>query len=397
MESAAGPGARRGTIFAMAAAAGVAVANIYYNQPMLRVIEADFAGSTVAHWVPTATQLGYAASLLLVLPFGDVTDRRRLVVAQFGVLALALVFAAVAPSATMLVVASLLVGASATVAQQLVPFAATLAAPEHRGRTIGVVLGGILTGILLSRTLAGFVAANAGWRDMFWLGVPLALLAAGVMAAVLPPCPARETVGYRGALGSLAALWRAHPALRRAAVVQGLAFASFSTFWTVLAFRLGEPRFGLGADAAGLFGVVGAVGILAAPMAGRAADRRGPAAVADVAVVLVPPAWAAFALWPGIAGICAGIVVLDLAVQGALVANQNCIFSLDAAARSRLNTVLMTTMFLGGAAGSAAAGLAYAHGGWAAVCVLGAALGFASAAVQLARHVGRGAAGRPAR
>ncbi|QIB36388.1 MFS transporter [Ancylobacter pratisalsi] len=366
----------------MAVGAGVAVANIYYNQPMLAIIEQDLPGR-VAAAIPTATQLGYAFGLFLLVPLGDLVERRRLIILQFTLLAAALAFAAVSPSAAMIVIASLLIGLLATVAQQIVPLAAHLAAPERRGATVGTVMAGLLTGILLSRTLAGFVATHGGWREMFWLAVPMALGAAGMMALVLPRSAPDEKLSYGRLLRTIGHLWVEFPALRLAALTQAALFAAFTVFWTILAFRLEQPEFGFGAEVAGLFGLVGAVGILAAPLAGRFADRHGATQAVIMGAVVTLASWLVFGLWGSLAGLVAGVILLDFGVQSALISNQHIVFALRPAARARLNTVLMGGMFLGGALGSALVMPVWDAAGWTGVSLLGGGFAAIGAGLQL--------------
>ncbi|MFG1432404.1 MFS transporter [Xanthobacter sp. V2C-8] len=376
------PVAGSGATLAMAAAAGIAVANIYYNQPMLAVIEDELPGRLTAA-IPTATQLGYAVGLFLLVPLGDLVERRRLIVVQFMVLAAALVLAASAPNALVLALASFAVGLASTVAQQVVPLAAHLAAPERRGATVGMVMAGLLSGILLSRTLAGFVATHGGWREMFWVAVPMSLAAGGLMAVMLPRSRPDAGLPYGSLLVSVVGLWREFPQLRLAAVTQAALFGAFTVFWTILPFRLASPRFDLGADIAGLFGLVGAVGILVAPLAGRFADRHGPARAVLLGVLATLASWLLFGAWGGLAGLVIGCILLDFGIQAALVSHQHIVYALRPQARARINTVFMGTMFIGGALGSALAMLAWAEGGWPLVCALGIAFGAVATALQV--------------
>ncbi|CAN7695024.1 MFS transporter [Ensifer adhaerens] len=375
-------GLSRVGLLAMATASGIAVANIYYNQPMLGIIEADFPGQSATALVPTATQLGYALGLFLLLPLGDLVHRRKLIIGQFLILAIALSLAAVSSSAWILVASSLLVGASSTVAQQIVPFAASLAPADKRGATIGTVMAGVLSGILFSRTLSGFVGEHAGWREMFWIGVPMALVAAAMMFATLPDHAPTSRLHYRNAIKSLGHLWTHEPSLRTATLVQAALFASFTAFWTILALYLQGPSFGLGADIAGLFGIVGAVGVFAAPVAGHIADKRGPHFVVWLGAALTVVSWIIFGAWASIVALIVGVIVLDFGIQGALVSNQHIIYALNPDARSRLNTIFMTGMFLGGATGSALASVAWQNGCWLGVSLVGGVLPLLALAVK---------------
>jgi predicted MFS family arabinose efflux permease len=380
------PSLGRGSLFAMALATGTAVANIYYNQPMLGVIEKSFPTGGAAALVPTLTQVGYALGLLLLLPLGDLLERRRTIVVQFFAIAAASIMAALSTGITELLLASVLLGAAATAAQQIVPFVAILAAPEKRGQAIGLVMSGLLTGILFSRTLAGFVATYFGWRVMFWVAAPIALLSALLMWVCLPQHRPSNKIRYGALLVSIGALWKREPVLRRSSFTQAMLFAAFTTFWTILALRLEQPAYHLQADVAGLFGIVGAVGVAMAPLAGRVADRRGPYLVISVGAFVTMLSWLVFALWNSIVGMVVGVVLLDFGVQIALVSHQHLVYGLHPEYKSRLNTVFMSSMFLGGSLGSVGAALAWQRFGWLGVSLFGAALALVALLSQIRAH-----------
>ena len=378
-------------LFLLAAAAGIMVANIYYNQPVLGLLAHEFgADGAEIGMVPVLTQVGYALGLLLLSPLGDRVERKRLILVTASALTVALTVAALAPSLSVLAAAGLGVGLLATVTQQVVPLAAQLAPEARRGRSVGTVMMGLLLGILLARTVSGFVAELAGWRAAFWGGVALTLVMTLALWARLPRVAPSVRLSYPRLMRSLLDLFLTHPVLRRGALVQALQFAAFSVFWSVLALKLQAPPLHLGSSVAGLFGVIGAAGALMAPLAGRLADRRGPRFLIVGGAAAVGLAFVPMALWPNsLTALVVGVLVMDVGAQAAMVSNQTRIYALDAAARSRLNTVYMTVMFTGGALGSALGAQAWAGWGWGGVCVLGGGLGLAAAAVEgLARGNG---------
>jgi len=364
-------------VFFLAAGAGLSVASLYYSQPMLGVLGADIGASDRAvGLVPTLTQLGYALGILFLAPLGDRYDRRSIILGKAVVLSLALLAAAMAPSIGLLLVASLMVGLAATLAQDIVPSAAHLAPESHRGKVIGTVMTGLLLGIVLSRVVSGFVAEHLGWRAVYF-GAAASIVLVGLEAwRSLPSFQPTIQHGYGELLSSLGQLWRRHRALRRAALSQGLLSVGFSAFWSTLAVMLHAAPFHLGSEAAGAFGLAGAAGALAAPIAGRIADRRGPEKVTWLGAGLVMVSFAAMFLLPLLSPhaqlwlIAACALGFDLGVQASLIAHQTIIYSLDAGARSRLNAILFVGMFLGMAAGSALGSVLQAQWGWMALTAL---------------------------
>lgn len=360
----------------MAVASGVAVANIYYNQPMLAdMARSIHTGSHEIGYVATATQLGYAAGMPLFIPLSDFVERRKLIIALFIAVSCALALAALATNLAWLTAASFLIGATAVIAQILIPFSSDLATPEQQGRTIGTILSGVLLGILLARTLSGVVSHHWGWRVMFWLAASMCLVFAVLLGRRLPKIHAKTHLTYPRVMHSLWLLVKDIPKLRQVCFVAGMFFASFSAFWTTLIFLLDGPLFHLGSQAAGLFGLVGAVGAGVAPIAGRLSDTRSPRFVVRLAIAVVLAAFGVF--WAGKASVWAivlGVVLLDAGVQAAQVANQTRVFQLQPQARSRINTVYMIGYFGGGSLGSLLGSWTWSKWQWPGVCATGIAL-----------------------
>jgi predicted MFS family arabinose efflux permease len=362
-----------GLLLLLATIAGISVANIYYNQPLLDGFRKSYPHS--AAWVgavPAATQLGYAGGMLLLAPLGDRFDRRALILWQTAGLCIALFCAATAPALSVLVAASLAIGVLGTIAQQAVPFAAEIAPPSARGHAVGIVMSGLLLGILLARTAAGFVGEFFGWRAVFGASIVVLVALSVVIVMRLPHSKPTSTLSYGQLLASMWHLTVELRGLREAAITGGAMFAGFSAFWSTLALLLAGPPFHLGPEAAGLFGIVGAAGALAAPLAGKSADRRGPRAVVTLSIGLTAVSFVVFALsGSSLIGLVIGVIVLDVGVQAAQISNQSRIYALKPEARSRVNTIYMVAYFIGGAIGSAVAAAVWPRFGWVGVSIAG--------------------------
>jgi predicted MFS family arabinose efflux permease len=365
----------RGTLTVLAAAAGLGAANLYYAQPLAETIAHDFQAT--ASGVSSAlvgTQLGYAAGMLLLVPLGDVRERRGVIVTVSLVAAIALLGFAAAPTLTALAGVSVLVGLGASLAQMAVPFAVGLAPPDERGQVVGTVMGGLLAGILLSRTLSGTLGAVVGWRLVFVAAAGVMAALAGVLRLALPAVPPAAAMSYRALVASLGTIIRREPVLRRRCLVGGLGFASFSVFWSTIAFHVAGSSIGGGSATAGLLGVLGVAGIAVAPIAGRLAMRVPPARINLGALAVIGASFAVFAAAStSLVAIGVGVVLLDAGTQANQLTNQTVIYGLASAERNRINAIYMVTYFLGGGLGTAIAAQAWQRGGWPAVCVAGAA------------------------
>jgi predicted MFS family arabinose efflux permease len=379
----------RRLVVLLAVACGATVANLYYAQPLLDTIARDLGVSSgTAGLLVTASQIGYAVGLVLLVPLGDLLDRRRLVSRLLVVTALALAVATVAPSFAVLAAALTVIGLTAVVAQILVPLAGTLAHEHERGQVVGTVMSGLLLGILLARTVSGLIADVGGWRLVFGLAAGLTLLLAGVLSRTLPSPPRETDLRYGALLRSVGELLVAEPVLRRRMVYGAVGFATFSVLWTAIAFLLAGAPYHYGDGTIGLFGLAGLVGAGTAQRAGRLADRGFGHLATGAFLLAIALSWGLLALGSSsIVALIAGIVLLDLGIQGSHILNQSTIYALRGDARSRVTTAYMTSNFVFAALGSAGASLAWSMGGWGAVSALGAGLGVLGLLAWGAEHL----------
>ncbi|MGC0363265.1 putative MFS family arabinose efflux permease [Rhodococcus sp. 27YEA15] len=365
----------RAVVWLFAVACGLAVANVYYAQPLLDLIAQDFEmASASVGVVVTATQIGYGIGLLAVVPLGDRLDRRRLIVAQFGLSVLALAGVAVAPSPLIMLVAMGLVGVLAVVAQVVVAYTAALANPDERGRVVGTVTSGIVIGILLARTVAGAMADVGGWRAIFVVSAGATLIMAAVLVRATPPDGReRPKISYPELIGSVLVLLVREPVLRIRALLALLIFTAITVLLTPMVLPLAGPPFSLSHTQIGLFGLAGAAGALGASYAGRQADRGHGQRTTGIGLVIMLASWIPIALLPhSLWWLVLGVVTIDYGLQSVHVANQSLIYRVRPEAQSRLTAGYMLFYSIGCASGAILSTLVYARWGWSGVCTLGA-------------------------
>jgi len=391
LEQGTGPPLSRGLVLLLATTCGAAVANNYYAQPLLNTIANAFGVSdATAGLLVTAGQAGYALGLALLVPLGDLLERRRLITRLLVITAAAEAAAAAAPGFAVLASALAIAGVTSVVAQIVVPMAASMAPEAQRGQVVGTVMSGLIIGIMLARMVSGLIASAGSWRPVYVMAAAIMLLLAAVLRRVLPEVRPTERMSYRALLRSVLDLVREEPVLRQRMGLGAAALGCFSILWTPIAFLLSGPPYHYGTAIIGLFGVAGLAGAAIAPVAGRLADRGRGRSTTLGAILALLGSWALLApAAHSLAALIAGIVLLDLGSLALHISNQSAIYALRPRARSRLNTAYMVAYFVGGAVMSAAASLIYSVAGWGGVCVLGAAT--AAAALCLWLVTSRGA------
>ncbi|GEP65086.1 major facilitator transporter [Clostridium beijerinckii] len=360
-------------ILVMSIACGLTVANLYYIQPLLGDIAKTFHVDQLSiGFAAMLTQIGYAIGMIFILPLGDIKEKRNLIVIMllFSVISLMSMF--FSSNIYILTISSFAVGFTSIIPQLIIPLAAQLSNPQQRGQTIGTIMSGLLIGILLSRTVSGILGSYLGWRIVYLIAAIMMFALMLILRKLIPLCNPISDIKYSELLKSMIHLIKTEPILRESSLNGALMFSAFSAFWTSLIFLLESSHYNMGAEAAGLLGLVGVSGALAAPLVGKVADKRGSRFAIGICIVVVIASYLLFFLFGfKIWGLVLGVILLDLGVQSCNVSNQARVHSLNEETRNRLNTIYMVSFFLGGAFGSFLGSYSYSHFGWYGVCTFG--------------------------
>lgn len=360
-------------ILVMSIACGLTVANLYYIQPLLADIGKTFHVNQLSiSFAAMLTQIGYAIGMVFILPLGDIKEKRKLIVILLLCSTLSLMSMFFSSNISILIISSFAVGFTSIIPQLIIPLAAQLSNPKQRGETIGTIMSGLLIGILLSRTVSGILGGYFGWRTVYLIAAIMMLALMIILRKFIPLCEPISDMKYTQLLKSMMHLIKTEPILRKSSINGALMFSAFSAFWTSLIFLLESSNYNMGVKGAGLFGLVGIIGALAAPIVGKLADKKGSRFAIGICIVVVIIAYLIFFLFGfKIWGLILGIILLDLGVQSSNVSNQARVHSLSEETRNRLNTVYMVSFFLGGALGSFLGSYSYSHFGWYGVCTFG--------------------------
>lgn len=353
-------------LWTLAIVAGVSVANIYYAQPLLNLIRDELGESEFkTNLISMTTQIGYACGLLFIVPLGDLIRRKRIILANFFVLIVSLLTISFAHSIDIILVASFFTGVCSMIPQIFVPIASQFSRPENKGRNVGIVISGLLTGILASRVFSGLVGELFGWREMYHIAAGLMLVCAIVILKVLPDIRPTFKGTYGDLMKSLFSLLKEFPQLGIYSVRASLAFGSLLAMWSCLAFKMGDAPFYASSNVIGLLGLCGVAGALSASMVGRYVHKVGIRRFNLIGCGLILFSWLLFYIGENsYVGIIAGIVLIDIGLQCVQLSNQTTVFELRPAASNRINTIFMTTFFIGGSLGTFLAGSAWQLFGW---------------------------------
>ena len=378
-------GIPRNILLMMAVIAGLTVANCYYNQPLLELIRHDIGiTEQSANLITVITQIGYALGLFFLIPLGDMFSRKRLILVNMSIAAVMAIVMAVAQNVWMLWGASLLIGACSVIPQFFIPIAGQFSAPKNKSRNMGFVLSGLLTGILASRVISGYIGEWLGWREMFIIAALVMLICMGVMLLMMPEMKRNYEGTYRGLMSTMAEIMVLHPSVRLYAIRAAFGFGSMMAIWSCLAFHLAQPPFRAGSDMVGTLGLCGIMGAVAASGIGKQIPKFGIHNFSLFGAATQIVAWAIALLFGDTyAGLIAAIILVDIGLQCQQLSNQSgCLQEIPQAA-NRANTIFMTTYFIGGSLGTFCAGYVWNRANWLGVCIVGMTFALISLAITL--------------
>lgn len=364
-------------VFLMAFAIGITVASNYYAQPLLHSITDDLHIAVKhAGFIIMAAQFSYAIGLLFITPLGDKMERKRLILTLMILSTCGLLISAISQSLWMLMLGTAMTGLFSTVAQVLIPFAATLSSPEHRGKIVGTLMSGMLLGILLGRAFAGLVSSMTDWHYVYWIAASIMTIVTLLLYLSLPSYRNTININYFQLLFSIGSLYQQEPVLRIRSLLAIISFALFSLLWTPLAFVLSNTPYHYSDFIIGLFGLAGAAGALGSPIVGRLSDKGKGFLATTIGLILLLASWLPLSLAEySLLALILGVILLDFAVQVTHVSNMNAIYQIRPEARSRMNTGYMVSYFIGGMLGSIASTYLYSNYGWLAIIITGTILG----------------------
>lgn len=364
-------------VFLMAFAIGIAVASNYYAQPLLHSITNDLhIAIKHAGFIIMAAQFSYAVGLLFITPLGDKIERKRLILTLMILSTCGLIISATSQNLWLLMLGTAITGLFSTVAQVLIPFAATLSRPEHRGKIVGTLMSGMLLGILLGRAFAGFVSSMTDWHYVYWIAASVMIIVTLLLWLSLPTYNNTISINYFQLLLSIGSLYKQEPVLRIRSLLAVISFALFSLLWTPLAFLLSNKPYYYSDFIIGLFGLAGAAGALGSPIVGKLSDKGKGFLATTIGLILLLTSWIPLSLAEySLIALILGVILLDFAVQVTHVSNMNAIYQIRPEARSRMNTGYMVSYFIGGMLGSIASTYLYSNYGWIAIIIAGTVLG----------------------
>lgn len=366
-------GIPRSILIMMSVVAGLTVANLYYNQPLLEEMKASLGANEVeTNLITVITQAGYAAGLLFVVPLADMLSRRKIIMTNMATAVLMALVIAFTADIKAVWAASFILGMCSVVPQIFVPMAGLFSKPENKSRNMGYVLSGLLTGVLGARVISGYLGDWVGWRAMYGIAAAIMLICLAVTLKMLPVMRPSFKGSYPQLMRTVGEIFFSHPNIRLYSLRASCSFASMMSIWSCMAFHLSGSPFNAGSDKVGLLGLCGIAGAMAASGVGKYIPRFGILRFSTFGSVFQLLAWGIAFLFGGFyAGLALAIILVDIGAQCQQLSNQSGCLKEVPHASNRANTIFMTSLFIGGSVGTFCSGAIWSHGGWHGVCCVG--------------------------